>query len=317
MAKVICTYSGVSEHDMDMMFLQLFSIDEGFIRLFLDTAHYNAEKICVESVELSKTDARLGESDITVLLSVDSKKVALLIEDKIDAIDMPEQPERYIKRGKKAVNNRECEDFLCFIVCPQKYYDNNEAARKYPNVLTYEIIREYLSGKDSQLYFTYSQQINKAIDKAKRPPQVVLNEQANAFFRKYKDYQEAVFPSLDLRTNRNSNGYWAQYATRLGNVYLHHKIQEGKVDLTFSNASTRMSDVELIADWLRKHNINEARAVVAGKAGVIHVDVPKLNMTISFEDNDSYDISKCFEVITELIETAKIFSLAGELSQLS
>ena len=50
-------------------------------------------------------DQEDGESDITVILSNEINKIALLIEDKIDAHAMPMQPERYIKRGKKGIEN--------------------------------------------------------------------------------------------------------------------------------------------------------------------------------------------------------------------
>ncbi len=315
MAKTKCFYNGVSEHDMDLMFLQLFSTDIDFVRLFLVGTPFNTKSIAVSSVELSKTDSRLGESDITVNLSTGKKIVSLLIEDKIDAPAMPKQAERYVKRGKKAIKNGECNDFLSFIVCPQKYYDNNQEARNYPNLLTYEDIYAYLRKNDLELYNVYCQQITQAIEKAKRPAQVVLNEQANAFFRKYKDYQEENYPVLDLRTSRNSNGYWAQYATRLSEAYLLHKIQEGKVDLTFSNASSRMNEVESVADWLRRHGLSDARAQRTGKAGAIHIDVPKLDMSTSFEQNNIHDINVCFEVISELIDTANIFAVANNLAE--
>ena len=315
-SKIKCTYKTISEHDMDMMFLQLFSTDAGFVDLFLDAAEINYKKLKVLGVELSKTDPRLGESDITVTLSIDSKNVQLLIEDKIDAIAMPEQPDRYIKQGNKAVANGECDVFYSFIVCPKKYYDNNEEAQNYPLFLTYESINEYLLRQKGPMYDVYCQQISLALDKAKKPPQVILNEKANAFFRKYKDYQEENYPTLRLRTKRESNGYWAHYSVRLGNAYIHHKIQEGKADLTFSNASTRMNDVELVANWLRLHGIDGARAVVAGKAGVVHIDVPPLNMTIDFDDNDNKKIKACFDVLLQLSEAADVIGLTASLANL-
>lgn len=314
MDKTKCIYSSVSEHDIDLMLLNLFASDPEFVRFFLKTASVNASKVSVESIELSKTDPRLGESDITVLLKSGRKKIALLIEDKINAVSMPEQPERYIKRGKKAVKNGEYDDFVSFLVCPRKYYENNKEAHKYPHIVFYEDIRDHLSRKTSPLSYTFIQQLDQAIDKAKRPPQSIIDEQANAFFRKYKDYQEANYPSLNLRTKRNSNGYWAQYATRLGNVYLLHKIQDGEVILVFTNASTRMSEVELVAKWLRQHGMSEVRAVIASKAGAIHADVPKLDRTIPFEENDISKINKCFEVIGDLLETANVFALANDLA---
>ena len=71
--------------------------------------------------------------------------MGILIEDKIDAIAMPEQPERYIKRGNKAIKNKEYDVFYSFIVCPKKYYDNNDAAKEYPFHILYGSLRSSLS----------------------------------------------------------------------------------------------------------------------------------------------------------------------------
>ncbi len=304
-------YSFISERDMDMMFLQLFSSDVGFVDLFLREAKMSSKAFSVLSVELSKTDSNLGESDITVILNVDGKHIALLIEDKIDAIAMPEQPERYKKRGQKAIKHGDYEAFEYYIVCPQKYYDNNESARKYPHMISYETIRDYLALSSSTLNQAYYQQISQAIVKAKKPPEVVLNEQANAFFRKYKDYQEMFYPMLDLRTKRNANGYWAHYATSLENVYLDHKLREGRIDLTFNKAAERISDLKQIAEWLRRHDMSTVRAKIISKSGSLQITVPKLDISMPFEEVDLEDIHMCFEAIVELISFADIVALAS------
>jgi len=311
--KVKCTYSTISEHDMDVMIMQLFANDPSFVELFLGVAGIEDPCTEVTEIELSKTEPRLGESDIVVTLLTGSKTIQLLIEDKIDAVATPEQPARYIKRGEKAVKDKECDAFYCYIVCPQKYYDNNDDAQQYPFHITYETIREYLSKCDDQMHYQFYQQINQAIEKAKRPAKVILNEKANAFFRKYKDYQENKYPDLDLRTRRKSNGYWAHYGTRLVEVFLYHKIEEGKVDLTFNGCASHLSELEQIAEWLRVHGITDVRAVVTGKAGALRISVPQLKMNIPFEENDENDIRKCFDAVCELIRMANVMALAGGL----
>ena len=316
MTKPICIYNGVFEHDVDMMMLQLFSTDREFVQLFIHSAGLSYDSFEVLSVELSRTDSQLGESDVTVLLSVDGKKIAILIEDKINAINMPEQPERYIKRGNKAITAGEYTEFLSFIVCPRKYYDSNEAARMYPYYVTYETILEYLNENDSPLNSVYSQQITQAIEKAKKPPQTILNENANRFFQKYKREQQEQYPELDLRTRSSSNGYWAHYATRLGSVYIHHKIQEGKVDITFSNASTHMNEMEQIAAWLRNKGYPGIKAAVAGRAGVLNIEVPKLDMQIDYEKNNHSDIIKCFDAIREATMLSNMIALTSDMAKL-
>ncbi len=316
MSYVKCIYSGISERDMDMMFLRLFSTDEGFVRLFLEATPYKTDSFSVESIELSKSDPKLGESDITVLMSIDTKRIGLLIEDKIDAIAMPKQAERYEKRGEKGKKNGEYDEFYYYIVCPQKYYDNNDEAKKYPHLVTCEKIYEYLKENDLLICRTYCQQLEQAIEKAKKPPKVEIDENANRFFRQYKDYQEENYPELNLTTKRDANGYWAHYTTRFGTVYLYHKIEAGFIDLTFNKASDHIDELTIVANWLRNHGFESVSAVKTGMAGALRVIVPKLNNQIPFEENDKYEIETCFRTISKLIEAVNVFGVATGISDL-
>ncbi|MCR5025652.1 MAG: hypothetical protein K6A90_15180 [Lachnospiraceae bacterium] len=307
---VNCVFNTVLEHDIDILLLHLFSEDAKFVRLFLNKAYTDIENAEVLDVEISKTDSSLGETDVTVKVNIDGKVCALLIENKIDAIAMPSQPERYVKRAEKGQKNKEYDEYAVFIVCPEKYRENNEAARKYPNVVYYEEIRDYLGEKNDGNAGVLYQQISQAIDKAKKPSQVIINEAANSFFRNYKEYQENKYPVLDLRTKNESNGYWAQYATKLENTILYHKIPNGYVDLTFRNAASSINSLDQIAGWLRDHSINGVSSVVTNKSAVLRIPVPKLNMYIPFEENDIGQIDRCFEALVELNDIAAILALS-------
>lgn len=310
-----CDFGTISERDMDMLFLNAFGVDKGFLKLFIGKTDLPKDDYTVSEVYLSKAD-KDGESDITVIIEASGLKYGLLVEDKIDAMAMPEQPERYIKRGNKGVKNKEYVNFYSFIVCPEKYLINNEAAKKYPYAVKYEEIQDYFSKKSDPVHTVFYQEISQAIDKAKRPPKVEINANANRFFRKYKDYQEENYPELNLTTKRDSNGYWAHYTTRFGLVYLYHKIEDGKVDLTFNRAAGYLDKLEIIASWFRKHGISNVSAVKTGMAGALRVAVPKLNMQIPFEENDEYDIDICFKTINELIEAMNVFGIASSISDL-
>ena len=87
-AAIQCTFADVTEHDMDLLFLEEFVCSDEFLKLF--TQQIGVTNARVLSVHSSLTDVVLGESDITVVLESDGKRIALLIENKIDAIAMPE-----------------------------------------------------------------------------------------------------------------------------------------------------------------------------------------------------------------------------------
>ena len=314
MENVEIIYGKVVERDMDLLFAEAIVSDRGFVKLFLQKAGITCQTIKVIQVELSKIDGDLGESDITVKISLDGKIHGLLIEDKIDAIAMKSQCERYIERGKLGVKNGEYELYHVFLICPQRYYENNKEAAKYEHVIFYEECLEYLSQKSNIESIIRCQRILQAIEKSKRPSQILLNEKANAFFIQYKTYQEIHFPELDLRTKSTSNGYWTYYATRFGNkIYLYHKILQGTVDLTFTSAGKSMGEMDHIAIWLQEHGFPEVYAVKTGQAGALRINVPKLDMYSDFAETSTEELDICFKAISKLVKMADFCEMVSTI----
>ena len=304
----------ISERDMDLLIAESIVSDPDFCKLLLDKTDFNEHSVQIISVDLSKTDSNLGETDITVVIELNGCKCGLLIEDKIDAIAMPEQHSRYIKRGKKGVENGEYDCFRVFIVCPEKYYSNNDEAKLYEHVLTYEECKKYFDSKNDPLSIFRSQQLEQAITKAKKPPVINVDEKANAFLKQYISYQKENYPSLDLSTKEDKNGWWTDFRTELGCVYINHKIQEGHVDLTFPKASDKIDRAKIIADWARQHKITDATVVKTKKSAMIRLHVPKLDILKGFEFIDKDELNQCFDAIKELTDFANIIEMANSIT---
>ena len=300
----------ISERDMDLLFIESITTDPGFASFVIEKTDLKGKSVHVLHAELSKADSYLGESDITVIVDVEGTKYGLLIEDKIDAIAMPEQHDRYIKRGAKGVKAGEYQDFRIFIFCPDKYYRNNNEAKLYEHHLSYEECKEYFDSKSDALSAFRSQQIAQAIVKAKKPAPNNVNEKANSFLKQYINYQKENYPSLALSTKEDRNGWWTDYRTELGAVYINHKIQEGYVDLTFPRASDKTDRAKFIAEWARKHKIPDITVVPTKKSAMIRIHVPKLSIMKGFESVDKDELNQCFDAIKELTDLASIFATA-------
>ena len=161
-------YSSVEERDMDTLFLEAIGSDKGFLQLFTNEIEVLKERnIEVDSIELSKSDSD-GESDITVIVECENTKYGLLIEDKINAIAMPDQCKRYSVRGKKGIKNGDYSNFFVFIVSPEKYYEQDEEAKKYEYFVSYEKCKKYLESKDDLLSKIWVQQFEQSIEKSKK-----------------------------------------------------------------------------------------------------------------------------------------------------
>lgn len=298
----------ISERDMDLLFVESITTDPGFASFVVSKTDLKGKSIHVLHAELSKTDNYLGESDITVIVDVEGYKYGLLIEDKIDAIAMPEQHDRYVKRGAKGIKAGEYQDFRVFIFCPDKYYRNNKEAKLYEHHLSYEECKEYFDSKDDPLSAFHSQQIAQAIFKAKKPASNNVNEKANTFLKQYISYQKENYPSLDLSTKEDKNGWWTDFRTELGTVYINHKIQEGHVDLTFLRAADKSDRAKFIADWGRNHKIPGITVVMTKKSAMIRIHVPKLSIMKGFESIDKDELNQCFDAVTELTDLASLIA---------
>ena len=311
---VNCSFNAVHERDMDILFLESFASDPDFTKIVLSKTRFSEKNFRILSAALSETETDLGETDISIVIQVDNLRVGLLIEDKVDAIAMPDQHLRYHKRGERGIQKGKFDTYEVFIFCPQKYFDNNAEAKKYENFIPYETIKEFFDVKNDVISAVRSQQLAQAIERAKKPPETNVDDAANLFFIKYKAYQKEFYPDLDLRTSDKSNGWWPHYSTRLGDVYLYHKRPEGFVDLTFPNAAGKMDALQEMASWLRNHNVPNVVAVKTGRAAALRIEVPQMPLKAIFENIDPADLKKSFDAIQTLVDFANLIEDTHSIS---
>lgn len=311
---VNCSFNAVHERDMDILFLESLASDPDFTKMVLSKTRFSGKDFRVISAALSETEPDLGETDISIVLQIDDLRVGLLIEDKVDAIAMPDQHLRYHKRGEKGIQKGKFDTYEVFIFCPQKYFDNNAEAKKYENFIPYEDMKTFFDAKNDVISRVRSQQLEQAIERAKKPPETNVDDAANLFFNKYKAYQKEYYPDLDLRTSDKSNGWWPHYSTRLGDVYIYHKRPEGFVDLTFPNAAGKLDILQNMASWLRSHDVSNVVAVKTGRAAALRIEVPKMPLKAVFENIDPVDVKKSFDAIQTLADFANLIQDAYGIS---
>ena len=310
-----CLFSDVSERDMDLLFLEEFVVSEEFVKIFADKVNESVSHII--SVQQSKVDTEYGESDMTVIADCNGVKVGFLIEDKIDAIAMPRQCERYFLRGNRGIDEGDYDKFHVFIVAPEKYLAENKEAHHYTNQISYEVILTYFKQyKDARSQFK-AQQIEQAIYKQKHGYQVIENTAVSNFWDKYIAYQKEHYSHLYLVTGGGKKGSaatWPHYSTRIKGVYLSHKSEKGYADLTFSGTWESVNELETI---LRKvlGNFEEQGITLqkAGKSAVLRALIPILDFHQPFEDQID-DVEACFKGIDRLTQLSHTLP-AADISQ--
>ncbi len=310
-------FSSVEERDMDTFFLEALGTDKGFLQLFLNKVEIlKNHSFEVIDIELSKSDGD-GESDITVIIEGDGKRHGLLIEDKINAKAMPEQCSRYTKRGKTGVKNGDYKDFFVFIVSPEKYYKQNEEAKKYDHFVSYEECIKYLKTKDDTNNKIWIQQIEQAIEKVKNTGPVTKDEKRVECFKKYLEYQELHYSELNNVNNIENakKAGWPHYSAAPKNAYMLHKTERGQFDLTFNGTIKKKLIFDTLIKYIQKMGFTDVKVVETGKSIALRKVVPVINFDDDFETVKKSDLDECFKAGCELKKLADIISYFADICE--
>jgi len=284
----------VYERDIDLLIINKFMNDDDFGNLFLEKI--NRVGYIVKYIEHSLMDDN-GESDITVIVEKDNKKIALLIEDKIDAIAMPNQSKRYEIRGNKGIKDGKYEEFFVFIIAPSEYLNSNEESKKYPNRISYEEIIEYLKNEDE-----YAKTLlEKAIEEKKAGYIIIENENVTKFWEMYYSFIREYYPTLDInevRGPRGSKANWPTFKTNYKNIKVFHKSDRGCMDLTFGRMGENPSRfINLVKSKLQEGMTIER----TGKSMAIRLRVPCIDFKMNFNDQTN-KMKICMDATVKLVE---------------
>lgn len=310
------TFADILERDMDMLFLEEFVSSEEFMKMFL--SQIGIDNAAVFSTEHSKKDNELGESDLTVVLERENEKIALLIEDKIDAVAQPEQANRYTERGNKGIANGEYDKYYVFIVAPNDYIEANEEAKKYPYAIRYEEVLSYFENKGDARSLFKAAQIKRAIRKKEYGYQPVVHNGVSDFWENYVRFCTEQYPALTLASSAGKKGSaatWPRFRTRIKGLYILHKSEFGYVDLTFESAKERIAEIDkLIKDTFGGYEEIGASIEITGKSAALRMVVPVLDFKAPFEEQKE-KVEKCFTVIEKMtaaadtLDTIRVFDI--------
>ncbi len=304
-----CKFSDVSERDMDLLFLEEFASSPEFLNIFLSKV--GLENADIIEVEQSKVDMEYGESDMTLIVEKDGKKYGVLIENKIDAIAMPNQCGRYDERGKIGIKNNDYIKFFVFILAPSEYLSANDESKKYPHRVSYEECLEYFKSKTDARSSFKAQHIEQAINKQKHGYQVVEHSNVTDFWDKYITYKEQNYPQLWLVSKRGPKGRyssWPHFNVAVDNMFIYHKAELGFVDLTISGMGDKISQLEMLLPTVIGNLSGKGITLVkTGKSAALRIVVPVINFTEPFERYIDV-LPECFNAIQKLTNIANEIS---------
>lgn len=282
------------ERDIDLLIMEEFISSPQFARIFLDAAGFHCD-YTIEQVIHSMRDADLGESDIVFVLNAGSKRHALHIEDKIDALAMPNQRNRYSQRAEKDIMTGKYDEYSVLIVAPSKYLSANKEAHKYEHQVQYEQLHDYFAAQNDIRSQYKLALIDRAIHDQKSGYQYESNPAVVNFCTAMDTYQKAHYPALPIGTR----AWWRHYKTLLPNATIVYKANKGFCDLQFGNCSPQ----EL---YLRvKNNLSERMTVEeTGKSASVRIATEPVWFEHRFEDRIP-QVNQALTALSELYELSK------------
>jgi hypothetical protein len=221
----------IEERDMDFVVMRAFAELPEFSSYFLEKIGLPpGEVLCVEH---SFMDNELGESDITVIISLGERRFALLIENKIDAHAMPEQCIRYSQRGMRGCIDDKYDDFAVFIIAPKAYLESNEEAQKYANHISYEELLALFASNNREMDVQITQ---AAITKQSLGYAVQEVPAITEFWQKLYTYCATSGRKIEMFAPTGPKGARAtspQFKSALKGTALFYKANQGFCDLEF------------------------------------------------------------------------------------
>lgn len=309
MDAVAVEFRKIYEHDIDLLVMEEFLCDPGFVQIFLEKVGLGTDCTVIKAAHsLSDSD---GESDLTFVLQYPGKKIAILVEDKIDAQTMPEQSERYHRRAEKAKERGEYDKHFVFLVAPEDYRNEhiNDANANYEHWVSYEELGTYLRSRGDIRAEFKAAMFDFAVREKKTGYQVQEVETVTEFWRQLRQYCKMNFPELEMVGEDGPKGaaaVWPEFRTSLKNVKVFYKSQRGMVDLEFPGYGERKADLDKI---LRGRLSESMRTRVTGKSASVRIEDErwKLDFTQRFEKYEVV-IDEVFRAVSELCSLAEQFN---------
>ena len=168
----------------------------------------------------------------------DKSRIALLIEDKIDAVFQNEQLGRYRLRGQNGVAKKQWSAFEVMLCAPRSYIDKSPIASEFDTAISYEEIAAWLRANVSDRRGEFRADfLESAASHGASPYIKKTDPETDAFWKAAFDLAHADFPELEMKNyNLASGNTWVEFrpSDLPVDVRVFLKGSSGFADLTFN-----------------------------------------------------------------------------------
>ena len=277
----------VQERDIDLLIIEELNVSLDFCKWFINELELEEPTSKIKAFR-SISDYGLGETDILISYSVETRTNFILVENKIDASFQNNQFERYKERGENYIKKKECDDCYIVLIAPKSYCENQS---NFSNYINYESIKKYFTDKNEIRADYKSEILSIAIEKERRGYKAVNSIPVQSFWKSYYEYKISNLKSF--RMNKPDivpfNSDWIQlFSERLNLITFNHKLEKGFIDATIKIIPKLNSEVP---EWIKiiKHK----------KSVSFRVKCYELDRTKSF-NLQMKNVKNGFEELTKL-----------------
>ncbi|MBD9538772.1 MULTISPECIES: hypothetical protein [Ensifer] len=293
------TLRRIEESMTDLLLCELLGTKPRFVSALL--RHLGIESTDkVVSIRRSVHDTSLGETDVEAILDIGSKKLGLLVENKIRAVLMPEQIGRYRKRGEEGLIKGLWERYFVVVFSPQNYqsYIPERDAAAADGFLSYEWVRDWLHGEDPLSNAFKIHMLTEAISDSRAGYVKKLDARMTSFHQSVYAIARDEYPQLKMgwleQAGYDSSIIHLPHALPARGDSLLMKVKMGTAELRIETrdpiAAERAFSAAIPAGW------RTTRA--KGYAGV-EIAVGVLDPTLDFQFNEPH-VRRYLESLKEL-----------------
>lgn len=305
-------FSKMFERDMDILIIQEFIGKKAFANLFLKQIGLTENEDYTITDTYQSLYSQDGESDITILLVANGRKQGIFIEDKINAITMDEQSNRYTLRAENMKKQGKIEDYFVFLAAPQSYIQThkNDRNAQYDFYVSYEdmlSVVESFAGAENKYK---ADMIKFALKEKEKGYLMIEDERVMRFWELFSERCKHCTPKLVITNNKKEKGrdsYWVWFKTPFPKVSIVYKTNRGIINLRIPKYADKFDVfVELVKPLMQQEMVFEK---MPGSANVTIRSEKLILDTIKDYTNDIVTIDKV------LYEIEKMYDFTLEISK--
>jgi hypothetical protein len=316
-------FSPIEERHLDFLLEEEFATNSTFLEFFIKLAtesnHDSPRPPLPPSQDwncraIRSVTTSAGESDVLVTYksaAPGSPRVAILIEDKIDAVFQPNQPQRYVERGETQTGINWDKFWTC-LVAPQKY---GHDLAGFDARVSLESIRDFFrSSGDTRSTFKANiieQALKKFGDTGIKNVDPIMTEFRTFYAQQAELYFSETGPSWEPARDAWYDDSWFNFRSQdlPKDSVIVHKIKAGVVHLSFRNLQAE-SVHEALKEPLQNSRI---KVVQTGKSASLQISVsPIHNFTDPSQSKDI--LATAFLAVDELFQFWREMRMLLELS---